>query len=96
MVRIPISDVENEHWKFDNGKIYITYDSLDVKITRRDTGTYSIVAKIATPYIVIDDRVSNQYALGRWVIINIDNQYLTLNRQSDGTYGTKQREFVKQ
>src|ERR1051325_1137043 len=94
MVRIPHKQL-GAIWEFDNGTLNIySLDSANA-IAAKDVGSYEVVAKIATPYIVIKQS-PGLYAGGRWVIINIDDKYLTINRQDDGTFGTIQREFVKQ
>lgn len=93
-VRIPVT-VNREIFEFSSGKfIHYTYDSLG-KSSLKDTATYEIIANLTTPYISIHNLPHSATYEGRWVIIDLDSKFLTLNHQDDNTNGILSREFVK-
>jgi hypothetical protein len=93
--KIPLVTVVHvENWVFTEGSVEINIESQSVTLN----STYSVKTSATKAEIKIDNvnaQLFNERYNGTWRIVRLDNEFLAIANDQDGTTGLMQLEFQK-
>lgn len=86
-----------ETWTFNEGTVYRhKATSYDTEPVPYDTGTYTVHTSLLKVEIKIDNfRVLLDELNGKWQVVTLNDQFLVMATDHDGSTGILQREFEK-